>query len=81
MFTYLKVDEHGKVDLKELELAITDHTILVSIMWANNETGVIQPMKEIPLVLHSLISNNKQVNKGLSGDKNTAINNWLKEWV
>ncbi len=45
--TYLEVNNEGLVDLKALEEAITDKTILVSIMWANNETGVIQPMKEI----------------------------------
>ena len=45
--TYLKVGRDGIVDLKDLEDAIKDTTILVSIMWANNETGVIQPMKEI----------------------------------
>ncbi|PHI18715.1 IscS subfamily cysteine desulfurase [Lewinellaceae bacterium SD302] len=45
--TYLDVDREGRVRLDELEAAITDKTILVSIMWANNETGVIQPMKEI----------------------------------
>lgn len=45
--TYLKVGGDGLVDLKELEAAITEKTILISIMWANNETGVIQPMKEI----------------------------------
>jgi len=45
--TYLKVKRDGIVDLQALEDAITDKTILVSIMWANNETGVIQPMKEI----------------------------------
>ena len=45
--TYLEVDREGLVDLNALEDAITDKTILVSIMWANNETGVIQPMKEI----------------------------------
>ncbi len=45
--TYLDVNREGLVDLKELESAITDKTILVSVMWANNETGVIQPMKEI----------------------------------
>lgn len=45
--TYLDVDNKGLVDLTDLENAITDKTILVSIMWANNETGVIQPMKEI----------------------------------
>ncbi|MEL6275121.1 MAG: IscS subfamily cysteine desulfurase, partial [Bacteroidota bacterium] len=45
--TYLDVNDKGLVDLAELEAAITDKTILVSIMWANNETGVIQPMKAI----------------------------------
>jgi len=45
--TYLNVGNDGLIDLAELEAAITDKTILISIMWANNETGVIQPMKEI----------------------------------
>ena len=45
--TYLDVDEEGFVDVKELENAITDKTILVSIMFANNEIGTIQPIKEI----------------------------------
>lgn len=45
--TYLKVAEDGLIDLAELEAAIKSTTILVSVMWANNETGVIQPMKEI----------------------------------
>lgn len=45
--TYLSVQGDGLVDLAELEAAITDKTIMISVMWANNETGVIQPMKEI----------------------------------
>lgn len=45
--TYLKVQEDGLVNLAELEAAMRPDTIVVSIMWANNETGVIQPMKEI----------------------------------
>ncbi|MGB3131474.1 MAG: IscS subfamily cysteine desulfurase [Saprospiraceae bacterium] len=45
--TYLQVDNEGLINLAELEAAIKPSTILVSIMWANNETGVIQPMKEI----------------------------------
>lgn len=45
--TYLEVERNGLVDLNKLREAITDKTILISIMWANNETGVIQPMKEI----------------------------------
>lgn len=45
--TYLKTDGQGMINLSELEAAITDKTILISIMFANNEIGVIQPMKEI----------------------------------
>lgn len=45
--TYLDVKPDGLIDLAELEAAIKPNTILVSVMWANNETGVIQPMKEI----------------------------------
>ena len=51
--TYLDVKEDGLVDLQELENAIKDTTILVSIMYANNETGVIQPMKEIGEICQS----------------------------
>ncbi|WP_317133062.1 IscS subfamily cysteine desulfurase [Adhaeribacter soli] len=45
--TYLKVNEEGLIDLKELEAAITPQTILISIMYGNNEVGVLQPIKEI----------------------------------
>lgn len=45
--TYLNVNKEGLINLEELEAAITDKTIMVCVMWANNETGVIQPMKEI----------------------------------
>ncbi len=45
--TYLNVQHDGRINLEELEAAIKPSTILVSVMWANNETGVIQPMKEI----------------------------------
>ena len=45
--TYLNVDKEGFVNLEELKNAITDKTILVSIMFANNEIGTIQPVKEI----------------------------------
>ena len=45
--TSLSVDETGRVDPKDVENAITDKTILVSIMHSNNETGTIQPIKEI----------------------------------
>ena len=45
--TYLKPKADGLVDLAELEAAITDKTVLVSIMFANNEIGVVQPLAEI----------------------------------
>ena len=45
--TYLQVKEDGLIDVKELEAAIKPTTILISIMYANNEVGVIQPIKEI----------------------------------
>jgi selenium donor protein len=45
--SYLKVTPEGQVSLEELEREITESTILVSIMHANNETGIIQPIKEI----------------------------------
>ncbi|TCD01082.1 IscS subfamily cysteine desulfurase [Pedobacter psychroterrae] len=50
--TYLKVKEDGLVDLQELEAAMTDQTILVTIMYGNNEIGVVQPVKEISAIAH-----------------------------
>jgi cysteine desulfurase len=45
--TYLPVKQDGLIDLDQLRDAITDKTILISIMYANNEIGVVQPIKEI----------------------------------
>ncbi|MDO5713718.1 MAG: cysteine desulfurase NifS [Tissierellia bacterium] len=45
--TYLDVDKDGLVDPKDLEAAITDDTILISIMFANNEIGTIEPIGEL----------------------------------
>lgn len=45
--TYLPVDSEGLVSVEDLKKAITDKTILVSVMFANNEVGSIQPIKEI----------------------------------
>ena len=50
--TYLDVDENGIVRLDELEKAITPETILISVMFANNEIGSIQPIKEIGEIAH-----------------------------
>ena len=54
--TYLDVDEKGIINLKELKDAITDKTILISVMFANNEIGTIEPIKEI-----SKIAQNKDI--------------------
>lgn len=54
--TYLNVDENGFIDINELKASITDKTILISIMFANNEIGTIQPIKEI-----GEIANSKQI--------------------
>ncbi len=45
--TYLPVDQYGRVNPADVEQAITDRTVLVSIMYANNEVGTIQPISEI----------------------------------
>ena len=50
--TYLNVDEKGIVKLDELKNAIRDDTLLVSIMYANNEIGTIQPIKKIAQIIH-----------------------------
>ena len=49
--TWLGVDARGQVDLAELERAIRPDTALVSVMWANNETGVIFPVEEIAAIV------------------------------
>src|SRR5712691_4458935 len=45
--TYLPVQQDGRIDLEDLKRAMDDKTILVSIMFANNEIGVLQPVAEI----------------------------------
>ncbi len=51
--TYLDVDKNGFIDLEELKNSINSKTILVSIMFANNEVGTIEPIKEISRIVHS----------------------------
>lgn len=50
--TYLDVFKNGIIDLEQLKSVIRNDTILVSVMWVNNETGVIQPLDEIADIVH-----------------------------
>lgn len=50
--TYIDVDENGKIKLDELKKAIRPTTILISVMYANNEIGTIEPIKEIGEIAH-----------------------------
>jgi cysteine desulfurase len=51
--TYLPVDGEGLISLADLEAAMTPQTILVTIMYGNNETGTVQPIREIARIAHS----------------------------
>ena len=51
--TYLPVDREGLMKLADLEAAITDQTAVVSLMWANNETGVLFPVERIAEICRS----------------------------
>jgi cysteine desulfurase len=50
--TYLPVDHSGQIDPADLVAAITPHTVLVSVMMANTETGAIQPVAELARIAH-----------------------------
>ncbi len=50
--TYLPVDESGRVKTEEVEAAIEEQTVLITIMHANNETGTLQPIAEIAEIAH-----------------------------
>lgn len=56
--TYLNVDSRGIINLDELEKALTKKTILVSVMYANNEIGTIQPIKEISEIVRKFRGDN-----------------------
>ncbi|WBL25725.1 cysteine desulfurase family protein [Zunongwangia sp. HGR-M22] len=51
--TYLDVDKNGLIDLEDLKTSIQENTFLICIMWVNNETGIIQPIKEIGKIAQS----------------------------
>lgn len=50
---FIRVDKNGQLDLEELKNVIDDNTSLVSIMWANNETGTVFPVKEVAEIAHA----------------------------
>lgn len=50
--SFLPVDEQGSIDLNQLAETMRDDTVLVSVMWANNEVGTIHPMREIAEIVH-----------------------------
>ena len=61
---YLPVDKNGFVDLQKLKKSLNRNTILVSVMYANNETGSIQPIKEITKIISEFKKNlNKPINQ------------------
>ena len=62
MVTYVEVEQNGIVDSKKIKKALTKNTVLVSVMYANNEIGTIQPIKEIAKeIRHFNKINNKRV--------------------
>lgn len=56
---YIGVNSNGELNLEELAAAIDDETALVSVMWANNETGVINPIKKVSEIIKSKNKNTK----------------------
>jgi cysteine desulfurase len=58
--TYLSVDQNGLVNLESLKKAIRPETILVSVMYVNNETGIIQPIAEIGCLLKKINASREQ---------------------
>ena len=59
--SYLKVKDDGVVDISKIESLIRPETVLVSLMHANNETGTIQPVREVGLILSELKTKNYQL--------------------
>ena len=75
--TYLGVDREGLIDLSELKKAFSDKTILVCVMAANNETGVLQPIQKIATLTHEhgalMMSDASQACGKINADVNDDI--------
>lgn len=63
--TLAPVDAEGRIDLRQLEESIKDDTVLVSVMYANNEVGTIQPLHKIATVLRTIRDERKRVGNAL----------------
>jgi cysteine desulfurase len=61
---WLTVDEYGRVSTDEIQSKITDKTVLVSVMYVNNEIGTIQPIKEISSIIRKI--RDARINSGVS---------------
>ncbi len=66
------VNRQGIIDLKKLEQLIDDQTVLVSIMYANNEIGTIQPLREISQLIKSKVESRKSKASGIQTLKNST---------
>jgi cysteine desulfurase len=64
--TYLSVDEEGLISLNELKESLKENTILVSIMYANNEIGTVQPIEEIAKIIRRFKKGKQEAPQGLA---------------
>jgi len=77
---YLKVNKNGVVDLDQLKKKLNERTVLVSIMYANNETGAIQPLFEIKKIINDFKKRNPQLPTPNSKKKSKFLINQLANY-
>jgi len=76
--TYIKVNEKGLINVNEVKKAIKDNTILISIMYVNNEIGTIQPIREIGKMIEKVNKNRLKSEDGRSHQKNKSVDIYKK---